>query len=444
LPEIEGTSATTAALDALVPSTISGIEPIEHHVETDPGYRRKQVRRAIIVVSAIIVLVALAAFIWYLTRLVEVPELVGKPVSTAQTFCRDNGLELEVTEEYHMDVEQGIVVAQEFPAGENTTRGSTFSLTVSKGPNPDEQLTLPDFSTMKRVVAEQWIRDNRADNLRLVQEYSDSVPVSDFLRLEFRGTGVSAENYQRRDYATVYYSRGAEVFEKNITVPDFAGKTRAEVETWAQTNSLVLTVEETDSDTVEAGAVISQSVAAGEKVAKRDAFSITVSLGKPVIVPNFANHTVVTAPGAAEQVIVIVKTRFDANVAYGRLISQSVPSGTRLLPSDDHQVTVVYSEGRPFLKDYRGMSEGDLPAAFFNDYVAKGANVTYELRYVDSSEPKGSIVNMSDYSCFIPMSFHVVISVSRGNLTPPPASEAGTTPDSLPTVGPGTVTGVEY
>jgi serine/threonine-protein kinase len=395
----------------------------------DPNYRRKKMLRAAIVVLVIIALAALVALIWHFTRLVEVPELVGKPLSVAQTFCRDSELQLEVTEEFSREVEQGIILAQEIPAGENITKGSTFTLTASKGPDPDERLILPDFSVMKRAAAEQWIRDNRADNLRLVQEYSDSVPANDFLRLEFRGDDVNAENYHRRDYATLYYSKGAEVFEKNITVPDFAGKMRGEVETWAQANSLELTVEEVDSDTVEVGGVISQSVTAGEKVAKHDAFAITVSLGKATVVPNFANYTAATAAGAAEQIIVIVQTRFDSSVAYGQFISQSLPSGTRLLPDDDHQITVVYSEGRPYLKDYRGMSEGDLPAAFFNDYAVKGANVTYELRYVDSFESKGSVVGMSDYSRFIPMSFHVVIDISRGNLTPPPTPETGSGSD---------------
>jgi serine/threonine-protein kinase len=404
---------------ATVASSSAGIEPIEHHVETDPNYRRKKLLRAAIVVLVVIALAALVALVWHFMRLVEVPELVGKPLSVAQTFCRDNELQLEVTEEFSMDAEQGVVISQKVPAGENIARGSTLVLVASKGPDPDERLIPPDFSTMKRAAAEQWIRDNRADNLRLVQEYSDSVPANDFLRLEFRGDDVSVENYHRRDYATLYYSKGPEVFEKNITVPDFAGKTRGEAETWAQTNSLELTVEETDSDTVEAGAVISQSIKAGEKVARRDAFAITVSLGKAVIVPNFANYTAATAPGAAEQLSVNVQTRFNSSVAYGQFVSQSPPSGTRLLPDDDHRVTIVYSEGSPYLKDYRGMSEGDLPAAFFDDYIVKGANVTYELRYVDSFEPKGSVVGMSDYSRFIPMSFHVVIDVSRGNLAPP-------------------------
>jgi serine/threonine-protein kinase len=423
-----------AAAPAMAAPVAGGIEPVMHHVEVDLGYRRRRVVRAVIIVVVILALVALGLLIWQLSRQVEVPELAGKPLSAAQTFCRDNGLEPEATEEYSMDVERGIILSQGIPAGEKTTKGSTFSFAVSAGPDPDERLDLPDFSTMKRSVAEQWIISTRADNLRLVQEFSDTVAAGDFLRIEFRGTDVDAENYRRRDYATLYYSKGAETFEKNITVPDFAGKMRSDVESWAQTNSLELTVEEADSDTVVLGGVISQSVAAGEKIAKRDAFAVTVSLGKPLIVPDFSRYTAATAPGAAGQIAVIIETRFDANVSYGRFIWQSVPSGTRLALDDERTVTVVYSEGRPYLKDYRGMSEGDLPAAFFNDYAMRGAEVTYELRYVDSSEPKGMVVGMSDFSRFIPLRFHVVLDVSLGNLTPPPTPDAGG--GSAPPVGP--------
>jgi serine/threonine-protein kinase len=410
------------------PPIVGGIEPVEHHVEVDPNYRRKRLIRAIIVVVTIIVLAVLAAGIWYLLRQVEIPELVGRQLSVAQTFSRDYEIELDVTQEYSTEIDQGTVLSQDIPAGEKANRGSTLALTVSGGPDPDELLSLPDFSTMKRPAAEQWIRDNRADNLRLVQEFSDTVAADDYLRIEFRGTGVDAENYRRRDYATLYYSKGAETFERNITVPDFANKPRGEVESWAQTNGLELTITEADSDTVEVGNVINQSVAPGEKLAKRDAFAISVSLGRPIIVPDFSIYTVATAQSVASQLPVVVETRFHSTVAYGHLISQSIPSGTRLLPNDGRVITVVYSEGRPYLKDYRGTSEGELPAAFFNDYAAKGADVTYELRYVDSYEPKGTVVGMSDFSRFIPLRFHVVIDVSRGNLSPP----------DEPVIGPGT------
>jgi serine/threonine-protein kinase len=412
----------------------AGIRPIEHEVEIDRGYQRKKLLRWAIIIAAVLVLIIAGLLIWHFSRLVEVPELVGKPLATAQTFSRDKGVELELSEVFSLEAERGIVLAQDVAAGKTVTRGSVLALTVSKGPDPDERLVLPDFNTLKRPAAEEWIAEVRADNLRLVQEYSDSVPAGDFLRIEFRGEDVTADNYCRRDYATLYYSKGAEVFEKNITVPDFKNKMRGEVESWAESNSLELSVTEADSDTVATGLVISQGTAAGEKIAKHDAFAVTVSLGKALVVPNFANYTADTAAEAAGGVPIIVKTRYDGSVAYGHLISQSLASGTRLLADDGRTVTVVYSEGQPYLKDYRGMSEGELPAAFFNDYTAKGANVTYQVRYVDSSEPKGNVVAMSDYSRFIPITFHVVIDISRGNLKPPPdpAPTSQPSPTSVP------------
>jgi serine/threonine-protein kinase len=408
-------------------ATGRGIKAVEHRVEVDPDYQRSRLRRRILIVAAVVAVALIAVLVWHFSRLVEVPDFAGKQLSEAQTFARDNNVELEVTEEYRLDVDKGLILSQGVEAGKTITQGSTLALTASLGPDPSEHLELPDFATMKRSAAEAWIAQWRADNLRIVQEYSDTVEKDGFLRLEFRTNELSADNYRRSDYATLYYSKGAETFEKNITVPNFANKTRADVETWVATNSLKLTIEEEDSDTIAAGLIISQSIKAGEKVAKHDGFAIVVSLGKAIIVPNFANYTAETAAGAAGQVPIKLETRFSPDVPYGQLIWQSVASGTRLKPDELETVTVIYSEGRPYLKDYRGTSEGELPATFFRDYTSKGANVSYDIVYVDSYEPKGTIVGMSDYSRFIPLDFYVVIQVSLGNLTPP-APEPPTTP----------------
>ncbi|MDR0350288.1 MAG: PASTA domain-containing protein [Coriobacteriales bacterium] len=421
--------------DALIPSSGSGglsnsggpgapggIRPVMHRVETDPGYRRRRVLRLVIILVAVIVLALAALLTWHFMRLVEVPELVGKPFAVAQEFSKENEITLTVTQEFSLEQETGTVVSQEVAAGEKLTKGATLAIAVSEGPDPDELLALPDFSTMTQTVAEQWITEHRADNLRMVLEFSSDVEEGSFIKLEFRGNETDSANYRRQDYATLYYSKGAEVFAKDIEVPDFTDKTRGEVETWATRNSIELTVEEADSEEFEPDSVISQSVSAGEKIAKHDAFTVTVSLGKAVIVPNFANFTAMTAAGAAESLAVSVETRYSDTVPYGGLISQSLAAGTRLMPGDEHAVVVIYSEGAPYLKDLQGMSEGELPAAFFDDYVAKGANITYETRYVNSAEPKGTVVAMSDHSRFVPLQFHVVVDVSKGNLKPKPES----------------------
>jgi serine/threonine-protein kinase len=413
--------AGLAETDGAQAFRIGGIQPVEHRVERDPSYRRRRLLRWALIVGTALAVALVLLLAWQCSRLVEVPELAGKPLATAQAFCREQGLGLEASSEYSMSVEKGLIIGQGLAAGERITKGSVLAITVSDGLDPNELLPLPDFASMGQSDAQRWIEKNRAENLRLVLEYSESVAQGSFLRLELRSSEVTAEGYRRRDYATLFYSKGAEVFEKNITVPDFSGKVRGEVESWAQANGLKLSVSEEDSEAVEPGGIISQSVAAGEKLAKHDDFAVVVSLGRAAVVPNFTLYTAETASDAAGQVPVTVQTRFDLSVPYGRLISQSLPAGTKLLPGDERSVTVVYSEGWPYLKDYRGVSEEELPATFFNDYSLKGVELSYETVYVDSAEPKGTVVGMSDYSRFIPLRFHVIIEVSRGNLTPPPA-----------------------
>ncbi len=47
---------------------------------------------------------------------------------------------------------------------------------------------------------------------------------------------ISKEEYKRQDNANVYFSKGEEVFEEDIEVPDFVNKNKEEVEQWAETN----------------------------------------------------------------------------------------------------------------------------------------------------------------------------------------------------------------
>ena len=65
-------------------------------------------------------------------------------------------------------------------------------------------------------------------------------------------------------------------------------------------HELDLEVKEQASDTVEEGKVIEQSVAPKEKIAKRDAFQVTISLGKGVTVPDFSTILPDDAQAAVE------------------------------------------------------------------------------------------------------------------------------------------------
>jgi eukaryotic-like serine/threonine-protein kinase len=424
---LEGNSSNeVASTETRYSPTSRRIETTEE-VEIDPTYQKKKRRKLLLTIIGALLSIVAIYFIYYNMVHVEVPDFTDKPVSEARSWTDKYNLQLDLTQEFSTEYEANRIFSQSISAGEKIRKGKTINIVSSKGPDPEELIPLPDFSAMNRYEIESWIQENKANNISFISEYSDEIQEGEFIRLVFRDSSVTEAEYRRRDNATIYFSRGKEVFEKNITVPNFVGKSRAEVEQWAETNSIEMTYEEENSSSVDAETIISQSVSPDEKVAKMDKMKVVVSLGRAIIVPNFGSLSMEEAMGQ-EDLMVTVKKQFHSQVPYGGLISQSISAGTKLTDKDSTNITVIYSEGRPYLKDFRGQLEGDLPSLFYDEYQSKGANIKYTVKVVDSSETKGTVVGMSKYNEFVPMNYTVEIRISNNKVKPqtqpePPVSD---------------------
>lgn len=415
---------TTPTQDPLISSTPSVSREsyrrdTDEDVEIDPDYRKKKKRQIILILFGVAFLSVLLFFVYHLLVHVKVEDFVDKPIGDARAWARDNGVEVAVEQEYSLEYGTNQIMSQSVVAGDKIRKGRTLELVSSLGPDPDENIPLPDFSEMSQIEAENWIDENKASNLRVVMEYSDDIEAGDFIKLAIRDSGIDESEYRRKDSAAVYYSRGEEVFEKNITVPDFIGKPKEEVDEWVEQNEIEMTYKEADSDEIEIGHIISQSIEAEDQVAKRDEMEVVVSLGEAAIVPDFRELTADEAASNYPELEVTVKEQYHANVGYGKLISQSIEPETKLIGDDDKRVTVIYSIGKPYLKDLRGQLEGDLPQLFFEEFQSKGANIKYTVKTVNSWEEKGEIVAMSKYNEFVPMNYTVEISISNNALKPP-------------------------
>ena len=391
----------------------------EEEVEIDLDYRRKKRLRMWMIITGSVLACILIFFIYYILVHVTVEDFVDQPIAEARDWAKENDVEIELEQEYNMEYDANQIISQSVPAGDKIRKGKTLQLISSLGPDPEDVIPLADFSVMSQVEAASWIDENKAENLQMVTEYSDDIEEGTFIKLTIKDTGIDESEYQRKDGAAVYYSRGKEVFEKNINIPDFTGTAKEEVEKWAETNEIEMTYEEADSDTIEAGNIISQSQAADEKIAKRDKMQVVVSVGKATVVPNFWGLTTEEAATNYPDLNVTVKQAFNSEAAYGTLISQSVAADTKLTEKDDKNVTVTYSQGRPYLKDFRGQLEGDLPRLFYEEYQSKGANIKYIVKFVDSPEVKGTVVCMSKFNEFVPMTYTVEISISNNTSAPP-------------------------
>ncbi|MDN5413966.1 MAG: PASTA domain-containing protein, partial [Lactococcus raffinolactis] len=96
--------------------------------------------------------------------------------------------------------------------------------------------------------------------------------------------------------------------------------------------------------------------------------------------------------------------------------SQSVAAGTQYFAKDTiPDIIATYSLGRVYIKDLKGQTEGDLQGTFYNDYTSKGANITYRVQYVNSSETKGIVVGQSSLNEFVPLTCTIIVQISNGH-----------------------------
>lgn len=399
------------------PSTQTRRGQLEDETEIDPTYHKKRKRKMLLIGIGIVVALTLVYFGCYQMTHVKLPDFTGKDLAEARIWATENKMKLKVDQAYNKEVETNKVISQKSKKGSKIKKGAELTVEASLGADPEEKIILPDFMTMKKTEAEKWIKENKADNVSLIDEYNDTLEKGKATRFEIVNKEVTKENYKRKDKANMYYSKGKETFEKNISVPDFSKKVKSEVESWAKTNDIKVTYEEASSTEIPVECIISQSVAKDQKVAKKDSLTVVVSLGKGYTVPNFAEYTQEEAGTAVEGLTVQAKSVFTTNVPYGQLISQSVEAGTQLTSKDDLKIKVYYSAGQPYLKDLRGNTvEGDLQKQFYEEFQSKGANIQYTVRYVDSAEPKGTVVGMSAYNLYVPLDYTVTLDISLGNL----------------------------
>lgn len=375
----------------------------------------KNRKKKIIIGSAsFIVVILIGIFTYIKLNEVSVPNFVEeKTLNDVQIWSAKHKIELNYTSVYSVKVDQDYVVKQSIKAGNTIQKNSTFDIVVSKGADPNEHIKLPDFMKMDLTEIETWKENEKASNVSIEKVFSEEVEKSKTIRFEYITEGIDEKNYRRKDKIKIYVSKGKEEFEKNISVPDFKDKSKAEVELWAKENEIVVEYSEEANDKIIEGNVISQDIAPKTKIAKKDTIKIVISRGKVYYAPNFygLDETQGQAEGSRAKVTTSVVYYYSNTVAADSLISQSIPAGSEVT---DDIIVLTYSLGRPYISNHDGEDLYTMVQSI-SDMNKKGASLTYQVVEVSSSEKKGTIINTNYKSSFVNVGTNIVISVSRGN-----------------------------
>ncbi len=214
---------------------------------------------------------------------VNVPNVIGYEQEAAVEAIEAAGLKTgHVSRSYDDEVEEGLVVDQTPSGGQSVAKGSTVDITISRGPQPIEEVDVPDLTGMTQQEAEAKLSE-----LGLVGEATEEANDADEGTV-FDQSPKGDEKVEKGETVTYKISTGPDT----VKVPDVRGYSESQAKAMLEEEGLSYTTTSSYSDSVKKGNVISYEP--GGNVAPGTQIELVISLGpEPETEPTFDINTVI-------------------------------------------------------------------------------------------------------------------------------------------------------
>ncbi|MDO5700081.1 MAG: Stk1 family PASTA domain-containing Ser/Thr kinase [Bowdeniella nasicola] len=236
----------------------------------DPAPPRRK-RRWPIALLALVLLVLGGTSAWWFTLgpggYTTLPDVSGQLEAEALDAVQEAGFAGIVERAHSDDVEEGLVISTDPEAG-SVKKGSTITLTVSKGV---KMIAVPTLAGLTEEEGRAAITTAEGTLGEVTSEYSDSVEADHIISASAEA-GASIPHHQPIDLVV---SLGP----APVTFPNVVGTPIDEARASLEEQGLNVTSTEEFSSDVKAGLVISQDPAAGASGHRGDAIALTVSKG---------------------------------------------------------------------------------------------------------------------------------------------------------------------
>jgi serine/threonine-protein kinase len=266
-----------------------------------------------------------------------VPNVTNLDIEEARRTLSNSGFEVgEETLQDSQDFEEGIVISQSPPAGNQAAPGTQINLVVSSGPR---FLTMPDLEGVAATTAQEELTRLGFTDIAVEQDFDNNMLEGFVIRTDPPATQLA----ERDATVTIYVSKGAEPFP----LPDLTGRSIPEAQALASERGLTLSV---DNETVPVtqdsglvGMIAEQSPAAGTEVVFGDEIHVKLGVLRQVEVPDLTGKTEDEARAALLELGLTLNVAGTVEVPpesglEGKVAAQNPESGTMV---DDGAVVTV-------------------------------------------------------------------------------------------------------
>ena len=316
--------------------------------------------------------------------------------------------QLVVEYEYSDTVDKDKLISQSIASEQKLNKDSVLTVVFSKGPDPDVEVTLPDFKGMTEEEIEKFVETNKLLDVTYEYAVDEKIEKGKFIKVNVTDTVV-----KRSTMLVFTISQGEDGTGEQIIVPDFSDYTKAKITNWAKANKVTINWKEEASDKIAKDKVISQDPKAGETIKTGDKITVTMSLGKTVTMKSLAKMSKDEAKKWLNDngLVGEFSEAYSGSIEYGYVISNTPEKGD---VKQGSTVKVKVSLGKIKLESFIGKKKED--AESFKKKVNNSeANLTFTYSEVESTEPVGTIVSQGyDSGTYLAPGTTVNFQISKG------------------------------
>lgn len=360
---------------------------------------------AVATIAAVVILLTLPG------KAIQVEDFSGKTVEEIKKWATEKKLgdsQLVVEYEYSDTVDKDKLISQSIASEQKLNKDSVLTVVFSKGPDPDVEVTLPDFKGMTEEEIEKFVETNKLLDVTYEYAVDEKIEKGKFIKVNVTDTVV-----KRSTMLVFTISQGEDGTGEQIIVPDFSDYTKAKITNWAKANKVTINWKEEASDKIAKDKVISQDPKAGETIKTGDKITVTMSLGKTVTMKSLVKMSKDEAKKWLNDngLVGEFSEAYSGSIEYGYVISNTPEKGD---VKQGSTVKVKVSLGKIKLESFIGKKKED--AESFKKKVNNSeANLTFTYSEVESTEPVGTIVSQGyDSGTYLAPGTTVNFQISKG------------------------------
>lgn len=298
----------------------------------------------------------------------SVEDFSGKSLTYVMKWAEANNVIVKQEFEYSDMVDEYKIISQDVNSKTKVKDLDYITVSVSEGPNPSKEVVVPSMVTWDSERVINYVKDNYLSNVEV--EFVESDKAKDTV-IEQNTSG----NLKRDDLLKLKFSYGEELGYDEVSLIDFTGMTKFEVEFYMKQHQLRYSFDEEFSSKIKRGCAIKQNKKVNSKVKiNEQEVIVTISKGKEIKVPNLKgmSMTEVTEWAIKNKLKLDFSDKYDDSVKENEVISTSCSKGDII--EQGTVIKITLSRGKLKMPKFKTFSE-------FREWADK-----FEIKYEEKHE----------------------------------------------------------